>query len=430
MSSRTVRLTAAAAITATATLFAVPGVAVADPFDDDEGTVQVDSPPAEEPAEEPQQEPEPQPEPEPEPAPEPQPAPEPEPEPQPEPALGSAPDSEPDQTGETGPQQDDPGAAPDAPGADADTSTGADDPASPGQASDGDTTPDDTTPDIASPDIADIDAGDLETASRAEPEFSEATEASATQIEQLQSLVESEYLSESSSVVTQWDSSWVQYTQWYQPMLISPYRTPVTIAYVADGRPYITELAPLRPTVLTVPQSGVHSFTAVVNDPAGRVKNVSVGSFSGGGYVPAPGQPPPAKPAVPTTYENVLVSFKLGDASYKPVVVKKVVDLGDDPARSLTKVLLDEETPAWGTWGPTDSGRRSFTVSLTDRLPGLSTPGTDLPPGYRLQAEERSTAEKADSSTPVLAWIAAGLGGIAVLAVIGAVVSARRRRQG
>ena len=427
MSSRTVRLTAAAAITATATLFAVPGVAVADPFDDDDGTVQVDSPPAEEPAEEPQPEPEQQPEPEP--APEPQPAPEPEPEPQPEPALGSAPDPEPDQAGETGAQQDDPSTPSDATGADPETSPGADDPAPSEQAPDADNTPD-TNPDTASPDIADIDADDLETATRAEPEFSEATEASVTQIEQLQSLVESEYLSESSSVVTQWDSSWVQYTQWYQPMLISPYRTPVTIAYVADGRPYITELAPLRPTVLTVPQAGVHSFTAVVNDPAGRVTNVSVGSFSGGGYVPAPGQPPPPKPAVPTTYENVLVSFKLGDASYKPVVVKKVVDLGDDPARSLTKVLLDEETPAWGTWGPADSGRRSFTVSLTDRLPGLSTPGTDLPPGYRLQAEERSTAEKADSSTPVLAWVAAGLGGIAVLAVIGAVVSARRRRQG
>ncbi|MFI2840801.1 hypothetical protein [Mycolicibacterium sp. PDY-3] len=283
MSSRTVRLTAAAAITATATLFAVPGVAVADPFDDDDGTVQVDSPPAEEPAEEPQPEPEQQPEPEP--APEPQPAPEPEPEPQPEPALGSAPDPEPDQAGETGAQQDDPSTPSDATGADPETSPGADDPAPSEQAPDADNTPD-TNPDTASPDIADIDADDLETATRAEPEFSEATEASVTQIEQLQSLVESEYLSESSSVVTQWDSSWVQYTQWYQPMLISPYRTPVTIAYVADGRPYITELAPLRPTVLTVPQAGVHSFTAVVNDPAGRVTNVSVGSFSGGGYVP------------------------------------------------------------------------------------------------------------------------------------------------
>lgn len=385
---RIVRLSAAVIVTATTSLLTGSGVAAADPFDDDE-TVQVDQPAEQDDAGEASPEPEEEPEP----------GPEPEPEPEPEPTAE-------DQSGddEFEPESDDPTAA-EAPLHDEDPAV-----------------------EVFSPETADTDAGDVDTAAVDEPEIGEPVAASATALEELRSSIDTEFLSTSDARITQWNSAWIQYSQWYQPVLLNPYRTPITIAYSYGGRSYLTDVAPLQRTILNVPEAGVYSFTALVPDPAGRVANVSVGSFSGGGYVPEPGQPAPAKPAIPTTYQNVLVSFALEGKKYKPVIVKEVVDLGEDQALSFHKVLLDAETPAWGVWGTTQSGRRSFTVSLTDRLPGLTTPTADQPAGYQLETEGLTTAPTEDSQMSVLPWIGAGLGGAAVIAVVLVLVIGRRRR--
>lgn len=386
---RMVRLSAAVIVTATTSLLAGHGVAAADPFDDDD-TVQVDQPTEQDDAS-PQE------------APPPDPAPEPELEPEPEP------NSDP-------PAQDHSGDAEFAPPSDEPTAEEA--------------PPPDEDPDleISAPDTATTEAGDVDAAAGDEPEIAQSVAASTTTVEELRSRVETQFLSASDARITQWNSAWVQYSQWYQPILINPYRTPITIAYSYGGRSYLTDVAPLQRAILNVPEAGVHSFTALVPDSAGGVANVSVGSFSGGGYVPEAGQPAPVKPAKPTKYQNVLVSFALGATTYKPVVVKEVVDLGEDHALALHKVLLDGETPAWGVWGETQSGRRSFTVSLTDRLPGLTAPSADPPPGYALVADDRSTPPTDDSQMSILPWIGAGLGAAAVVAVILVVVIGRRRR--
>jgi hypothetical protein len=100
--------------------------------------------------------------------------------------------------------------------------------------------------------------------------------------------------------------------------------------------------------------------------------SASVGSFSVGGYVPAPGQPPPPKPAALQSFANVLVQLRYAKGSPKPFRVKRLTDLGDDAAVGARLVLLDNETPAWGQWDKTAGAERLFAISKTDLLPGLT----------------------------------------------------------
>jgi hypothetical protein len=181
--------------------------------------------------------------------------------------------------------------------------------------------------------------------------------------------------------------------------------------------------------VLTAPDAGVYSFTAVNRDPSGKPVTVSTGSFSGGGYQPAPGQPPPAKPAPPTTFKNVLVQLKYNDKSSKPFRVKTLADLGDDPSIGGHRVLLDDETPAWGTWSKTGGGERLFEVTSTQQLPGLAKPSQGPLPGYQVQLTSNEAAAPAEKEgAKPLVIIAAVAGVLAIGAVVFFVLSGRRRK--
>jgi hypothetical protein len=430
-------------------LAAGAGIAQADPYDDADGTVQVDEPAADYstpdvPDYEPQA-PEPQmPEPEPQ-------APEPE-APEPGGSEPGVPDHEPAGGGVDGPGGEAPGG--EAPGAEepgaeepaggggnaggnaggnnsggnaggssSEPATGAEDPGGTSEP-----VPDlEVDPEPVDAEVATADATDITTAEAGKTEVSHSQVATTTSVEEMQTAIDSYFSSTTTATLTQWDSAWVQYDQYYQPVLVNPYRTPIQIAYRYGGKPYVVTVPPLQRTILNVPKPGVYNFTALVPNGSGGVSNVSVGSFSGGGYVPKPGQPPPPKPATPTTYKNVVVRFALGDKNYKPIIVKSVTDLGDDPAQKARKVLLDEETPAWGTWGQTKSGQRQFTVTLTDRLPGLTTPSADPPPGFQLAAAEQSTAQQKDDGGSILPWVGIGVGVVAIVAVILVVVLSRKR---
>ena len=185
--------------------------------------------------------------------------------------------------------------------------------------------------------------------------------------------------------VRQWDRDWVQYDDWYRPILCNPYRQPVKIVYVYLYQPRIVLIPPLASVVLGALEYGAYNFTALLLDPVGTALNLAVGSFFGGGYYP--GQylaPPPPPPLV--TYDEVPVVVSYRQATYEPFLVRRIVDVGDDVRYGERKVLLDGVTPVWGQWTQNPYGQRTFEVHKTQRFPGLEDPKEGpLPGGYQLR---------------------------------------------
>jgi len=103
--------------------------------------------------------------------------------------------------------------------------------------------------------------------------------------------------------IRQWSPDWVQYDEYYRPIIMNPYHERVRIVYVYDYQPRIVWIPPLARAILDVAQFAAYSFTAVVDTAANLVNaavatavNVAVGSFFGGGFIPAFGQPLPPPP--------------------------------------------------------------------------------------------------------------------------------------
>jgi hypothetical protein len=157
---------------------------------------------------------------------------------------------------------------------------------------------------------------------------------------------------------------------------------------------------------------------------------VAVGSFFGGGYVPAFGLPLPPPPPPVLRYDNVPVLVNYSNARYEPFRVRRIVDVGDDPRFGERKVLLDGATPAWGVWTQTSSGERQFEVHKTQQYPGLDDPQeAPLPGDYQLRLASDETPSGM-SGRDVFLYVAAGVtvalgfGAIALALLIG-----RRRTQ-
>ncbi|MFB1298293.1 hypothetical protein ACAG24_022520 [Mycobacterium sp. pW049] len=391
------------------------GVALADPFGyEDDSPVDVDPEPAEEPG--PVDE-------APEPAPEVPPAEDPWGEPDPGPA-GNAENG--------GPEQPAPNEDPGTPA----------EPAPPGEPvrPDDPAVPDD--PGLGE-DLADLDAFDPSVAEAPEPDILLADDGEAdlfdpdvagdAELDELREFVETTTETTSTQQISQWSSSWVRYDQYFRPVFSNPYRTPLSLVYTYGGSPRIVTVPPLQRAVVQTPDAGVYSFTAIANRDAGTPV-ISVGSFSGGGYQPAPGQPPPAKPAPATVIKNVVVRFNLGAQQYKPIKVASVVDVGDDPTVGAHQVLLDGEVPVWGAWQPdSTNGQRVFEVNKTQTLPGLEPPSQSPPPGYTLTAAESSSQPQAqadeNSRSPMWIWVAVGVGAALVVGVaVGLLLRGRKAR--
>jgi hypothetical protein len=236
--------------------------------------------------------------------------------------------------------------------------------------------------------------------------------------------------------IRQWSPDWVQYDEHYRPIILNPYHERVRIVYVYDNAPRIVWIPPLARAVLEVAQFAAYSFTAVVDTAANLVNaavqtavNVAVGSFFGGGYVPAFGLPLPPPPPV-LRYDNVPVQVRYSNATYEPFRVRRIVDVGDDSRFGERKVLLDGATPAWGEWTQTPSGERQFEVHKTQQFPGLDDPQeAPLPGDYnlRLASDESSSGL---SGRDIFLYVAAGVtvalgfGAIALALLLG-----RRRPQ-
>ena len=269
-------------------------------------------------------------------------------------------------------------------------------------------------------------AVDVESTEASESEITEMTET----LESFESSTTTTSSSTWSSGVSQWNSSWTGYDNWYRPVFTNPYSTPLDMYYWYDNATRLFEVPPMGRAVLTAPDAGVYNFTAVNKDPSGKPVTVSTGSFTGGGYKPAPGQPPPAKPAPLSTFKNVLVQLKYNDKLSKPFRVKTVADLGDDPTVGGHRVLLDNETSVWGTWTKTAGGERLFEVTSTNQLPGLTQPSQGPVAGYQVQltSSEESTAAPAKKSWVKPVIIVAAVAGVLVIGGIAFLLAGRRRK--
>lgn len=229
--------------------------------------------------------------------------------------------------------------------------------------------------------------------------------------------------------VRQWRPDWVEYDEYYRPVLSNPYRDPVRIVYVYQNAPRVAFIPPLGRIVLEVAQYAAYSFTAVVTNTINQAVNVAVGSFFGGGFFPGIGLPLPPPPPALVNYANVPVQVRYPDATYQPFRVAKIVDVGPDRQFGEQKVLLDGVTPAWGEWKQTPTGERSFEVHKTQQFPGLDDPRPGpLPGDYQLTLASDESPSGMNKRDVYLIAVAVACGALSIGAVALAVFMGRRRR--
>ena len=238
--------------------------------------------------------------------------------------------------------------------------------------------------------------------------------------------------------VRQWDRNWIEYDQFYRPIIFNPFRAPVRIVYALANATRILVIQPLARVVVDVAELAAYSFTAVVLGAANAVTglanvaadvvDVAVGTIFGGGYVPRAGLPFVPPPPL-LRYDNVPVQVRYSNATYQPFRVNQIVDVGDDVQYGGRKVLLDGATPAWGQWTTSPTGERQFEVHRTQQYPGLGEPQeAPLPGDYRMQL---ASDESASLDRTQMYLIAAGgvVGGLGIGALGLAFYLGRRRLQ-
>jgi hypothetical protein len=231
--------------------------------------------------------------------------------------------------------------------------------------------------------------------------------------------------------VRQWDPNWVEYDDYYRPVLSNPYRNPVKIVYIYQNAPRIVYIPPLARIILEVAQFAAYSFTAIVTNTINQAVNVAVGSFFGGGYYPGIGLPLPPPPPPLFRYDNVPVQVRYSDNRvYEPFRVQRIVDVGDDRQYGERKVLLDGVTPAWGEWRQTPTGERQFEVHRTQQFPGLDEPREGpLPGDYQLRLASDESPAGFKGRDAFLLTTAVVLGALSLAAVGWAILLGRRRTQ-
>lgn len=231
--------------------------------------------------------------------------------------------------------------------------------------------------------------------------------------------------------VRQWDPNWVEYDDYYRPVISNPYRNPVKIVYIYQNAPRIVYIPPLARIVLEVAQFAAYSFTAIVTNAVNTAVNVAVGSFFGGGYYPGIGLPLPPPPPPLWRYDNVPVQVRYSNNRvYEPFRVQRIVDVGDDRQYGERKVLLDGVTPAWGEWKQTPTGERQFEVHRTQQFPGLDEPREGpLPGDYQLRLASGESPSGFTGRDAFLLATAVVLGALSVIAVGWALLLGRRRTE-
>jgi len=231
------------------------------------------------------------------------------------------------------------------------------------------------------------------------------------------------------SPVKQWNSKWTGYDHFYRPVFTNPYQTPMKVLYRADGKQQVLTVPPMQKAVLsTRMKPGVYSFTSMSGPEGAPPTNVSVGSFSGGGFKPRPGQQGPTKPPATTSIKNALVQVKFAQGTSEPFRVGSLTDLGKDSSmKNATRVLLDGEIPAWGDWSKNDKGEKLFVITETQLLPGVKPPAQEPLPGYNIKLAANQAPKSWLESNKMLVTLAGAGAGLLALGGIGFLVFKRRK---
>jgi hypothetical protein len=235
--------------------------------------------------------------------------------------------------------------------------------------------------------------------------------------------------------IRQWRPEWVEYDEFYRPVILNPFREKVRIVYVYQNVPRIVWIPPLARIVLEVAEFAAYNFTAVVATAANVVNaavntaaNVAVGTFFGGGFFPGFGLPLPPPPPPVLRYDNVPILVRYSDRVYEPFRVRRIVDVGDDVRFGERKVLLDGATPVWGVWTQTPTGERQFEVHRTQQFPGLDTPReAPLPGDYRMVLASDDSSSRL-TAKEIFLYVAAGVIATLGFGAIGMVFWLGRRR--
>ncbi len=238
------------------------------------------------------------------------------------------------------------------------------------------------------------------------------------------------------SRVRQWRPDWIEYDEYYRPIILNPYRAPVRIVYIYDRAPRIVYVPPLARIVLEAVQFAAYSFTAAVLAPINAaidtmqaVTDIAVGTFLGGGYYPGVGLPLPAPPPPVLRYDNVPVFVNYSNAAYEPFRVRQIVDVGHDARYGERQVLLDGATPAWGVWTQTPTGERQFEVHRTQQFPGLGEPAeAPLPGDYKLRLLSDEQPSSGFTGRDIFLFVTAGVIGTLGFGAIGLAFFLGRRR--
>jgi hypothetical protein len=230
--------------------------------------------------------------------------------------------------------------------------------------------------------------------------------------------------------VLQWQPEWVQYDEYFRPLIFNPYREPLQLVYLYGGEPRIMLIPPMGRIVTEARDLGSYNFTAMRLNAFGIPIDLAVGNFFGGGFFPGPGLPPPPPPPPVVTSSNVPVVVKYQKAEYQPFRVQRVVDVGPDPSVGEHKVLLDGVTPAWGEWKQTETGERQFEVHKTQSFPGMEQPQEGpLPGDYPMQLVSDSAPSGLSTKDVVLIGAAVVVALLGVGAIVLTIVLGRRRPQ-
>jgi hypothetical protein len=215
-----------------------------------------------------------------------------------------------------------------------------------------------------------------------------------------------------------WD--YLDYDVYHRPSLYNPLTEAMTFRYFYSGEYRQVYVAAGSRTVLDVATVGAFPFTAVGEN------YLTVGSFTGGAWIPPEGwdgPPPPdyTPPAVPPVYQDVAAYVP---AANQTVQVGQVQVVGHDPSQpagSQDTFMLDDSTLAWGqVTNPANGGQ--VTVTKTQSLPGIGPTdnGTSL---VSLAANQQPT----DTGWP---WPIKALGVAVLVLAVGLVawVLGRRKR--
>jgi hypothetical protein len=221
------------------------------------------------------------------------------------------------------------------------------------------------------------------------------------------------------------DQGLINYDNFLRPVIINPFGRALHLFWqIAGGVVQEIVIPALSQRFTEITQLGPIPVIAILPSETGEPDQVTTAVINGGGHDPGPDQPPPPAPPAPTEYQDVCVAVRYGDTHYKPFIVRKIVDVGDDQQYGEHEVLLDGVTPAWGAWTQsaecgTQFEGRQFEVHKAQRLPGVDEPTQLSPPaGYPVELVTHSTSSGFGKFLVLAALIIAALILAAVLVAI------------